>query len=380
MSFFQKLLLFHIPLGILFIGAVAVAIYSGEAMPPRMVYETQLQYPGTLYNTTHHYQDFAYKYYAFERLKPEVLFLGASRLAAFRASFFNRDPSVGYNAALPTYVMSHLETFINQITPENAPKVIIFQVDQFWFNADWPGYTASRPTQLTEYEFDHVIGVTRQMIRTLNGEIAFDRILRRTNPVSGQLALGIPPIRGGNGFAVDGAMEHISMSHSPQEQSKTLNDALNLLREGQIHFKPGDRVREEALVRLSAMLDKAAALDIEVIGFAPGFMPTVYQEMMEAGQHTYMDKAMPRVAAVFEEHGFHFFDFTHLTTDMADREFLDGNHPYEMAALKMYMKMVEGAPEILGPYSDLEGLQRMLDNAVSPSEVVPREYRNPPAP
>src|SRR5690606_18058782 len=154
MSFFQKLLLFHIPLGILFAGAVFVAVYSGEAMPPRMVYETQLQYPGTVYRAIHRYQDFAYKYYAFDTARPEVLVLGASRLATFRAGFFNRDPSVGYNACLPGFVLPHLETFIDQITPENAPKVIILQIDQVWFNANWPNLNAVRPTQLTEVEID----------------------------------------------------------------------------------------------------------------------------------------------------------------------------------------------------------------------------------
>ncbi len=382
MSFFQKLLLFHIPLAILFASAVFIAVYSGEAMPPRMVYESQVQYPGTVYATTHRYQDFAYKYYAFERLKPEVLFLGASRLATFRTGFLNLDPSAAYNACLPTFVLSQLETFIDQMTPENAPKVIIFQVDQFWFNQSWmPLFKTIRPTQLIEVEADHITGVTRQLIgMLLNKEITINRLLQRTNPISGNAVLGINAMQQGNGFAADGAWQIISKKYTPEEQAAALDSALSDLRSGFMHFIPGDTVNELAITQMERILDKAGALDIEVIGYAPGFMPTVYQEMIAGGQHTYLDKAMPRVAELFEERGFYFFDFTDMTSDTADHEFLDGNHPYEIASLRMYMKMVEGAPEVLGPYSDLEGLQAMIDNAPNPGEVVPREYRNPPAP
>jgi hypothetical protein len=145
------------------------------------------------------------------------------------------------------------------------------------------------------------------------------------------------------------------------------------MHQGLHQYLRGDEVSEAAFVQLDRILDKADALNIEVIGFTPPYMPTLYEEMVREGQHTYWDKALPRVQAIFDEHDFYFFDFSDVSDFSSDAEMRDGNHPSELLTLRMYMKMVEGAPEILGQYTDMEGLQALIDQAPNPHEVIPRE-------
>jgi hypothetical protein len=374
-SFFIRLMLFLLPLALLVVGVFSIALYSGEALPPRIVFETQVNSPGALYMTSHREGDFLYKYYGFEAVQPEVLFLGASRVLTFRAGFLNRDPSAAYNASLPGQGLSDLEAFIDLLKPENAPKIMLLQVDQFWFNADWPISNVAAAVNTDDLQPDQIVKETRHLLRVLlNGGVSIDQLLRRSYPVYDRLALGINAIRSGEAYAVDGAIQHVPMSRVLiwSEQQFKLQIALTKVRDGEGHYLHGDQVNEAAFEQLGRMLDKAAALNIEVIGFAPGFMPTVYAEMVQSGQYAYLDTAMHRLEALFEARGLHFFDFTDMSGFTRDDEMLDGNHSYEIASLRMYMQMVEGAPELLGPYSDLEGLQTMIDQAPSPMQVVPR--------
>jgi hypothetical protein len=374
-AFYIKLLVFILPMVVLVGSAFFIALYSGEALPPRFAYETQASSPGATYMTSHRQNDFLYKYAGFDTVRPEVLFLGASRVLAFRAGFLNRDPSAAYNAALPGRGLPDLEAFVDQLTPDNAPKIMLFQIDQFWLNADWPTSNFEPYVDMREFRPDQIVMETRQLIHEmLTGQIALDQLLRRSYPGFGQLALGVDAIRNGDAFATDGAIQIVPRERTWLEQKLKLGNALLAVSEGNGHYLHGDIVNEEALDQLGRIIDKAAALNIEVIGFAPGYMPTLYDAMMDSGQYTYLEKAMPRAAALFEDRGFHFFDFTDMSGLIRDEEMEDGNHVFEIGALKLYMRMVEGAPELLGPYSDLNGLQQMLDAAPTMMEVVPREY------
>jgi hypothetical protein len=375
--FFGRLIVFLLPMLLLFISLFLLALYSGEALPPRVVYETQSNNPGATYMTSHREGDFLYKYYGFLHVQPDVLFLGASRVVTFRAGFLNRNPDAAYNASLPGHGLSSLEAFIDLLTPENAPKIMLLQVDQFWFNADWPISNVAAPVNTDDFQPEQIIKETRHLLRELlTSSVSLDQLLRRSHPAFGTLALGVNAIRNGEAYAVDGGIQHVPKSQAWiwSEQQLKLQIALEKVRTGEGHYLHGDEVNEAAFEQLARMLDKAVALDIQVIGFAPGFMPTVYTEMIESGQYSYLEKAMPHVAQLFEEQGFHFFDFTDVRGFIEDTDMQDGNHTYEIGSLKLYMRMVEGAPELLGQYSELESLQQMLEQAASVMEVVPREY------
>jgi hypothetical protein len=370
LPFFTQLFL------LVFIPLLLLAVYSGEAMPMRLAYVTQASSPGALYMTSHRQDVFLYKYFGFVESKPDVLFLGASRVLTFRAGFLNLRPDAGYNAGIAGGGMPDIEAFIDHLTSETAPEVMLLQVDQFWFNEDWQAFYIARPVDIVEIEPDHIVMVSRQVIRgILNGSFTVGQLLRRVSPTYGELALGINAIQTGIGYAADGALQMSPAYQIPEAHQLRLETALNEMRKGDRlgQYVRGDIPSEAAFEQLERIIDKALALDIEVIGFAPGYMPTVYAEMMASGEYTYIQKAMPRVTALFEDRNLHFFDFSDVSAYSTDAEFEDGNHSYEILSLRMYMQMVQGAPELLGPYSDLEGLQAMIDQAPNNVEVVPRE-------
>jgi hypothetical protein len=374
-AFFTKLILFTLPLVVLFGGTVFLALYSGEALPPRIVYETQVNSPGAIYLTTHRQKDFLYKYFGYQHVRPEVLIIGASRVLTFRAGFLNLRPDAGYNAGIAGGGMPDIEAFIDQLTSETAPEVMLLQVDQFWFNEDWQAFYIARQVNLADVDFPHVAMATRQVIQgIIDGRYTVGQLLSRTSPAYGELALGTDAILTGIGYTADGAIQNSPQYQTPQIVQIRHDSSINDMRQGTGQYVRGDVVSEDALVQLARIVDKALVLDIEVIGFAPGYLPVLYDEMITSGQHSYIEKAMPRVADLFEERDLHFFDFTDpASTGGSAEEMRDGNHPAEMMSMRMYMAMLEGAPELLGPYSDLEGLQAMIDQAVSVNEVVPRQ-------
>ncbi len=373
-SFFAKLFLFFLPLAAVVGTVLFVAVYSGEAMPPRIAYETQANSPGAIYMTSHRQYDFLYKYYAFDKVRPEVLFLGASRVLSFRAGFLNRNPEIAYNAGMGGMNMPVIETFLNDITPENAPKIMLLQVDQFWFNTNRPMPHTAATIDLIDIQPDQIVMQTRQVVRNIiKGTYTLDQLIGRINSDSGRLALGLHAMINGTGYAVDGGTQYRPQEQTPNIQKIRMDHALDQLHTQFNQFEQGDTVSEEAISSMERMLDRAVELNIEVIGFAPGYMPTLYSEMMESGKYGYMDKAMSQVAKLFEERGFHFFDFTDVRDFIPDYEMEDGNHSFEVASLRMYMRMIEGAPELLGQYSDLDVLQQMIDEAPTVMEVVPRE-------
>lgn len=303
--------------------------------------------------------------------------LGSSRVLNFRSGFLDQNPDMFYNAGASGQRLREIEAFVDALTPETAPDVLMIGLDQFWFNAAWDDQREPAPMNTTDIDFDRMMRATRRVLQDLARQnITLHQLMNPVSPVYGVRAIGMDAILKGSGYLIDGSRQTNVVQQSADRQQRPRNEDITALRNGQGHFTRGDTVSEEAMAQITRILDKAAALDIEVIGFTLPFMPTIYNAMQHDGVHSYLDKAVPQLQTLHEERGFMFFDFGDVSAFSQDTELTDGVHASELLSLKLYMRMVEGAPDLLGAYSDLAALQALVDQAPNPHEVIPREKKS----
>ncbi len=361
--FWLKLFLFSLPFAIAFLVFTGILIYSGESMPLSMVVAIQQGDVPVLYRPRYGNRDFTYKLLSTEARQPEVLAIGSSRVLQFRSVFFNRDSSVFYNAAAPAWSLQRVDEFMRALSPDALPEVLLLSIDQVWFNPNFVPETWEPEVS----DFEQIFLVNRSVIQdTLAGirPLDYGQLLRRTEPGFGGMALGIRAITDGHGFRNDGSEQYgdFLIAHWLTPETER-NRHLEWMRNGENMYVYGDSVSEEAITLLNSLLQYCQERGILVVGFFPPFAPTLYDEMLANGQHTYMPQASARVSALMAQYSYPFFDFSDGGQFGGDGDFFDGWHGSERINLQMYITMAQALPNVFGQYSDLAPLQRAVSEA-----------------
>ena len=323
-----------------------------------------------LYRPRYGNRDLQFKLLTANTRQPEVVAIGSSHILQFRGLFLNRDSHNFYNAGGPAWQLEHIEAFLNGLT--YTPRILILSLDHPWFNDAYTGDPFAPSLEPTS-DFDQIFMVNRSVLQTLlDGEtLDVSRMLERREPGSGDLALGLRAIRDGHGFRNDGSEQYgdFLIAHFLYPENERARH-LSLLENGQDMYARGDAVSETALSQLDALLQKCQQRGITVIGFLPPFMPTLYQQMIEGGHHSYVQQLPARLQALFEQRRGSFFDFSDSRTlGASDTDFFDGWHASERIYLRLYIQMLEALPNLLGSYSDLVFLEAADANATDTFNV-----------
>jgi|GEM_PF-768217 len=374
-SLWRKLALYLLPFALIFVVLTAVMVYLGESMPLAWVVQMQTADDRVLYRPQYGNRDQTFKRLTVSMRHPEVLAIGSSRILQFRAGFFNRKPDTFYNAAAPAWRLPQITDLIYNLPPDSLPKVLILAIDPPWFNADYAGDVFPAPVS----DVDNLWLVDRSIVQDVLkkrdfGRVGFDpsAYWGRIEPGgSGGIALGLRAIRDGHGFRSDGSEQYgdfLIAKWLGQAQQREAH--LRMMRGGEQMYVYGDSVSESALGELSGLLDYAAAHDITIIGFLPSYTPTLWAEMVAGGNHTYITALTPRLQTVFDAYGFAFFDFSDgASINARDDEFFDGWHASELSNLRLYIKLLEAQPDVLGKYSDAGALYDITANATNTWDV-----------
>jgi hypothetical protein len=374
-SFLLKLLLFSLPFAIPFLLFTGFLMYTGESMPLSSVVAMQMGDEPVLYRPRYGNRDPQFKLLSTNTRQPDVVAVGSSRVLQFRSPFFNRDRSSFYNAGGPAWQLDHVTHLVENLN--YTPRVLILGLDQPWFNEAYPG-DPFEPSLEPSSDFDHIFMVNRSVMQSLlDGEpLDFSRMLGRRDPGFGGMALGLRAIRDGHGFRNDGSEQYgdffVARYLYPENERAR---HLSLMQNGQDMYARGREVSASALEQVERLLRYCDERGIFVIGFLPSYMPSLYQQMMAGGQHTYMAALPERLRPLFEQHGFAFFDFSdgsllHAT----DGDFIDGWHASERMNLRLYTEMVRALPDLLSDYSDLEWLEETDANAIDTFNVFGSQF------
>lgn len=374
--FLSKLALFILPFALGFTVLTGAMLYLGESLPLGLVIWMQQHDDQILYRPRYGNRDQQYKALAVQMRQPEVLALGSSRILQFRAGFFNRRPQDFYNAAAPAWGLDQMLRLLQSLDEQQyLPRVLLLAIDPPWFN---PNYEQqSFPGDLSD--FVNIFVVNRSFMQEIIGGVdlgrpGFDVAQYWQRPVLGSesgLALGMRAIRDGHGFRSDGSEQYgdfliAQWLWQPQQR----DNHLRMMRDGLDMYAYGDKVDEEAMQTLRTIFDFAAEHQITLIGFLPSYAPQLWDEMQQRGNHSYMHEVTTRTRALFDAYGFAFFDFSSGTwADTPDAEFYDGWHASELGNLRLYLRILQALPDVLGEYSDADVLEQIIAEASDPWQV-----------
>lgn len=351
LSFWFKLAAFALPFAFVVLILTGGLVYIGESMPLALVVRQQMGSTPVLYRPQYGSQDINFKTLSINMRQPEVVAIGSSRVLQFRAGLLTENPGAFYNAGGPAWQLSDVRGVLQNLT--TTPEVLILGVDYVWFNA------AYEPDELTEPldDFNRLFASNRSVMQAVFEGKSFDlnRLLARQNPGGAGIAYGLRAITDGHGFRNDGSEQYGDFLvgrylHQPTERERHIK----WMRNGREMYVYGDTLDADALAEFNSLLAWCKERGITVIGFAPPFTPSLYNEMMQRGQHSYMQK--PGLDSMFAAHGFTFFDFSDGGQFGSDDDFYDGWHGSERVYLRLYMHMVEALPDVLGQYSNVETL------------------------
>lgn len=350
LRFLLRLILYTLPFAVPFLLLTGFMLYTGESMPLRLVAEMQMGDAPVLFRPRYGNRDLDFKTLSANLRHSDILTAGSSRVLQFRSLFFNLQPRQFYNTGAPAWTLDQVQQLLDNLT--YTPRILILGIDQPWFNDDYvPDVIDPQVT-----DFAHLFGVNRSFMQDVfNGE-AFDisRYLARVEPGFGGTALGLRAIRDGHGFRNDGSEQYgdFLIAHWLYPQNERQRH-LDWLRDGQEMYVYGDTVSASRLAQLEATLQWAKDRGITVIGFLPSYMPTLYQQMIASGNHTYIEKLPAALEPLFARYDFPFFDFTDgAQLGATDADYFDGWHASERIYLRLYTQILTAQPDLLAAYSD----------------------------
>ncbi len=363
-----------LPFALAFTTISAYTLYTGEAMPLRMVVNWQMHELETVYRPRYGNRDLQFKTLAINMRRPEVLAIGSSRILQFRAGFFNLQPEVFYNAAAPAWRLEQVAQVLYNLEADALPRVIMLALDAPWFNEAYRGDVFPPPRS----DFEQLVFANRALLEDIHNRVPLTRsgfrlaqYGQRRVPNTQSLALGMRAIRDGHGFRSDGSELYGDFLVAGWLHMPNMRDLhMRLMREGRDMYVYGDQVNRAMLTQLAHLLAWAVDHEITVVGFLPAYMPSLWQQMQTRGQHSYMNALTPELERLFIAYQFPFFDFSDgRTTQTADWEFFDGWHASELGNLRLYIHLASALPEVFTPYSDVERLRVLAHSSGSTWDV-----------
>lgn len=371
--FWLKLTLFVLPFAVAFLAVTGVMMYLGESMPLRWVVWHQQQ-DDVLFRYRYGNRDPQFKQLSVNVRQPDVLALGSSRILQFRAGFINENSDVFYNAAGPAWRLPQVVDLVKGIDKAALPEILILAVDLPWFHEDYASSTMFDEIS----DFQNVFAVNRSVMQDVINGIWFGRtgfdtqeFFAREEPGgSGKMALGMRAIRDGHGFRSDGSEQYgdfliAEFLWQPQQRE----NHLEWMRNGENMYLYGDTYSQERLAMLEDLLAYTAEHDVFVVGYLPAYMPGLWVEMQERGNHTYKNALRERLPNVFAQYGYPLFDYSDGSAiGLTDEDFYDGWHISELGNLRIYTHMLQYVPE-LQAYSDRDALLDIINSATSTWDV-----------
>ncbi len=371
--FTLKFTLIALPFALIFGLVSAFTLYTGETLPLALV--ARAQDDGiTLYRPRYGNRDQQFKPLMINYRQPDVLAIGSSRILQFRAGFFDRDPSVFYNAAAPAWRLEQVIAALHAVDAQALPRVLILALDPPWFNAAYAGDAFPSP----QHDAQALVSANNALITDVLRGVPLDRPTFETRAYLDRMiantqspALGLRAIRDGHGFRADGSELYgdfliAGWLYAPNTRATHLD----WMRDGRDMYVYGDTVNAAALAQLADLLAWSAEREITVIGFLPSYMPSLWDEMIARGNHAYLEALPAALDPLFAAHDFPFFDFSNgAWVNTSDDEFFDGWHASELSNLRLYRAMLDALPDLLGAYSDPVALRERAESAPNTWDV-----------
>lgn len=371
--FISKLLLFLLPLVIIFSFVIIILTYIGEGYTVFDYNSFQKNHKllGSVYN------DKVYSEYKVSVLKSQpkfnVLALGSSRVLQFRTEMFKDS---FFNAGYTVSSIFEFLPFLYTIPKPKYPKYLIIGLDQWMFNGQWDafsqknnetswGFTDNSPkrmlSQFVSFMFD-----------IFHNKYSISFIINNVN----RKYIGLNALYNQSGIRSDGSFfygkqtENLLVS-APETRDFKYSDTFSRINNGNKRFEYGEEVDPTSIIELNNFLDFCSKNNIIVIGFLPPFADAVYKKMELSGNYGYLKKIYPMVKPIFGKYQYEIYDFSNVSTvGSGDLETIDGFHGSDVTYQKILIEMLRNNSK-LNKVADLTQLINDLNHAKNRYLVYP---------
>jgi hypothetical protein len=347
-KFIKKILLFSIPLIIIFSPVIVVLYGSGE----NFTSIDKILKSGKKYLIGYAYNENNYGYLKWKTIestsKKEILALGSSRVLAFREDMFNTS---FYNAGYTINNMEDYLLFFENIPKNKYPRLLIIGLDQWMFNPNYGDLKQTKNNTFWEKSFTFKPSpstIKTSYINFLDGKYDFSAIYKKNDFQK----IGLNALMNNKGMRRDGSMFYGSqiemlLDNDPLANDFNYSNTLLRIREGNRKFEYANHSNLNAYVKLDEFLNFCKKNNIYVIGFFPPYANVVYQKMLKTNKYKYLQEIYPKSYESFSKYNFELFDFTDISKfGSTDAETIDGFHGGELMYLKMLLHMSENKSDI----------------------------------
>lgn len=341
------------------IGFGVICLYKAGELYSFSSYIHPLQ-QDQLFGLGYSYYDKSYKFHMTNEVEhPEVLALGSSRIMQVKRSIVSPDYSF-YNAGGAIQNARELPLFISKL--HDSPKLILVNIDQWWFNRDY--IAEDQPFSPSVYDDEPEWDMSK--LGRFICDFYTDLVKGKINliKVFSSNHIGLNAICNENGFAADGSRYQGDMIIAPEiQEDYNFKNVLGRIRDGNQRFQYGDQADSAMVSVVDDFLNQCVARKIKVVAFLPPFAPYVYQRMQETGKFGYMSKLYDMLRPLFDRHeGCSLYDFTDVTdTGAHNYDFDDGFHGSEIIYNGMIRQMVR-QDSTLAPFFVSEQEMDRLDS------------------
>lgn len=307
----------------------------GETLTPEEVFEVQKNNPFCLYSSALVDNPIRHKMVAYEAKKPDIIAWGSSRSLGFRENFFTKS---FYNLGYTLSNLSEAEKIIPLILQNHKPKVIILNVDFWWFNSRY-----IEDIEPNDFNFSNQQIHGRDLVAPFKWlkkkRISKDdyfwgpySLEKTTDCNFGALAK-----RADSGYAGDGSLYYNLYNNEipigDRNFAATLDEVDNN-KEKFVHGENFDEARFKKFLKITSYIENSG---IKLILFFPPIAEPVSNKMQKYN-YAYIDKLKDKLRAT----GIEFYDFQDPKPIGSETcEFTDGYHSGDVAHARMLIEIAK---------------------------------------
>ena len=327
----------------IFIGWNALFLWrAGEISSLEEIVKTQQSSPDNcIYGSSVHGDTYYYKIEGYRAVQPVVAAVGTSRIMQMRSQSFNES---FYNLGGSVRSSEDLHNIISAMLAIRPPKIVLMNIDFWWFNEQRQTYYTDQPLQ--ERSRITLASLFLPFSWLIHGKISpgdFFTIIRRGR-LQDECSIGLFAMKKREGFIPDGSYVYTALTTGVPASDVLspgvrFQDALQAISRGEGYYVYGTKSRTSSVEALAAAIQSLEERGALVIPFLPPVAPAVYAAMQaEHGQYAYIDDLRHSLTA----HGIHFYDFSDpASIGTSNCEFLDDHHEGDVSVARILRRLYE---------------------------------------
>lgn len=332
---------------------------SGELLPPGDIVKKQFETDG-IYGSALHNNHYIYKYALFQKIKPEIIIVGSSRVLTFREQFFespflNMGRTVGFALELERFVD-------DMLLNEYKPKFFLLGIDFWWAN----------PNMRNALNFDHLniqggelssaalLAPTKWLIKNKFSFYFFYKTVTKSildDEKSNKF--GLSALVKGDGYAKDGSYYYTSTVFGKKNTADyKFMDTIRRINLGTSQFRYSQYIDDKTFLVLKRVVEKIKSANIQLITFLMPLPPVVYDHMLlHVDNYLYIEKFRRKL---YELGTLHFDYHNPETVRTNDCEYIDGFHGGEIVSARVLKKIASSKNILLNQYVNINYLEEFI--------------------